>query len=710
MVRVAYSHISNSIPEKIIKQTLKSYQIKYNLESLTLENALVEAKAIHQADKEFLKSHQSKQQNRNKYNLKLKEKRFEIKKELIKLYEKINKIKPESKEYDDIIKNILKQKKKLKSLKNKKNLKDYHLGHIIFGGKSNLLAHQKRVHKLNQQIQFTQNNIELTQEEKENKIKELTDLIQKSKQKWKESRLRPLSICGETRKGGNRFFKISDDLKTCYLTFSRSSTGGKSGKTITDTAELSLAQLNGKWNHILKELVTLAGQDKITLFFRLNDNKLDITYDETVLTKSFQLNQFSSKVKQIDSLKVKKLKTMNPLKRENIIDFKHPESSIMTCVNQNRAIGIDLNPEWIGVSVIQFVNNKDLNLHDVNHVKVLDYKLFKINIKVNNKDSDYSKKAMCECLSEIADSIFKLVRFYSIGKIYMEDGLGNLKGGTKSKHLNGLLNYWGRSIFTRILERKARLTECESLTVKYHIADAETGELKYRKVKVKDEFEERPVYKTVVEYRQGIQELENPVVGIIVEKKKELQSCVSIEYVWSGYSSVIGNMVDWQVSSKESEKDSLDDTCATQFGLIPDACSASIEIARRGLVKSFTCKVELPLFDLRNLIVTKKDLLGLEQLDFCENGWRKLSVMLRQVPKETWRKSGFIGYRNQHHSYFVKGKRVVTGKVTEVCFKDRLTDVGKNDSHIRYDIAIKQNSSTLAVRSTSERNPICRIA
>ena len=68
--------------------------------------------------------------------------------------------------------------------------------------------------------------------------------------------------------------------------------------------------------------------------------------------------------------------------------------------------------------------------------------------------------------------------------------------------------------------------------------------------------------------------------------------------------------------------------------------------------------------------------------------------MLRQVPKETWRKSGFIGYRNQHHSYFVKGKRVVTGKITEVCFKDRLTDVGKNDSHVRYDVASSQHTST----------------
>jgi uncharacterized protein YkvS len=702
MVRVAYSHLSQSIPEKTIKQTLKSYQLKYNLESLTLENALVEAKSIHQADKEFQKTHQSKQQNRLNHNQKIQNKRKELKQNIKELLEKEQSVL--------FIKHINKIKKQLSTLKNKKELPNYHLGHIVFGGKSNLLAHQKRVHKLNQQIQFTQNNIELTKEEKENKIKELTNLIQKSKQQWKDSRLRPLSICGETRKGGNRFFKISDDLKTCYLTFSRSSTGGKAGKTITDTAELSLAQLNGKWNHILKELVKLASEDEITLFFRLNHNKLDITYDETILTKSFQIKMLQTKVKQTDSLKVKKLKTMNPLKRENIIDFKHPESSIMTKVENNRAIGIDLNPEWIGVSVIEFINNKDLSLHDVNQVQVLDYKLFKIHVKVNNKDNEYNKKAMCECLSGIADEVFKLVRFYNIGKIYLEDGLGNLKGGTKSKHLNGLLNYWGRSIFTRILERKARLTECESLTVKYHVADEETGELKYRKIKVGDKFEERQVYKTVVEYRQGIQELENPVIGSVVEKEKGLKSCVSVEYVWAGYSSIIGNMIDWQVLSKESQSDSLDNTCNTQSGLIPDACSASIEIARRGLIKSFTCKVELPLFDLRNLIVTKKDLLGLEQLDFCENGWRKLSVMLRQVPKETWRKSGFIGYRNQHHSYFVKGKGVVTGKITEVCFKDGLTDVGKNDSHVRYDIAKKQNSSTLAVRSTSERNPICRIA
>ena len=680
LVRVAYSHLSKNIPEKIIKQTLKSYQQKYNLESLTMDCAVLEAKAIHQADKEFQKSHQIKQQNRLNHNNKIAEKRILVKQNIKEIQDK-----PET---DKSVKNILKLKKQLLSLKPKKELQNYNLGHIVFGGKANLLAHQKRVNKLKQQIQFTQLNTMLTSNEIETKVNELTSLIQQSKQNWKTSRLRPLSICGETRKGGNRFFKLSNDLKTCYLTFSRSSTGGKSGKTLTDTAELQLATLNGKWKTLLTELVKLANDDKITLFFRLNKNKLDITYDETVLTKFFQLKQLQTKAKSSDSLKIKKIKTMNPLKRQdNVISFQHPESFIMTKVDNTKAIGIDLNPEWIGVSVIQYNNHKDLSIYDVKQVKVLEYKLFKIDAKINNKNNEYNKKDMAECLSNIADAVFKLVHFHNIGKIYLEDGLGKLKGGTKSKHLNGLLNYWGRSIFTKILERKARLTQCDSLTVKYHVIDKD-GVLQYRKVKVKEKnedgkwvdkldnegnvvTEEKPVIKSVVEYKQGIKDLTTPIPGLVVEKTRErLTSCVDVEYVWAGYSSIIGNMVDWtvgrktirndiQILSKESSSDSLDNICVVS-GLIPDACSAGIEIARRGIVSSFTGKVQLPLFDLRSFIVVKKNVLlqHVEQCYFDENGWWKLSSLLRRIPKEDWSRIGLFGYRNAHHSYFVKNREI----------------------------------------------------
>jgi hypothetical protein len=692
LVRVAYSHLSKSIPEKTIKQTLKSYQQKYNLESLTMENALVEAKAIHQADKEFQKSHQIKQQNRLNHNKKIAEKRILVKQNIKEIQDK-----PET---DKSVKNILKLKKQLLSLKHKKELQNYNLGHIVFGGKHNLLAHQKRVNKLKQQIQFTQLNTMLTFSEIEIKVNELTDLIHKSKQNWKESRLRPLSICGETRKGGNRFFKLSNDLKTCYLTFIRKESGTKAGPSVTDTAELSLATLNGKWKTLLTELVKLANDDKITLFFRLNKNKLDITYDETVLTKFFQLKQLQTKAKSSDSLKIKKIKTMNPLKRQNetnVISFQHPESFIMTKVDNTKAIGIDLNPEWIGVSVIQFNNNKDLSIDDVKQVKVLEYKLFKIDAEVNNKNNEYNKKDMAECLSTIADSVFKLVHFHNIGKIYLEDGLGKLKGGTKSKHLNGLLNYWGRSIFTKILERKARLTQCDSLTVKYHVVDKETGELLYRKVKVKEKneegkwvdkldengqvvTEERPIYKSVVEYKQGIKNLTTPIPGLVVEETRErLTPCVNVEYVWAGYSSIIGNMVDWtvgreivrndmQVLSKESDKDSLDNICSMQLGImIPDACSAGIEIARRGLIKSFMGKVQLPLFDLRSFIVVKKNVLlqHVEQCYFDENGWWKLSSLLRKIQNKDWLKIGLFGYRSSYCSYFVRNRRIVTVKRDE---------------------------------------------
>ena len=222
---------------------------------------------------------------------------------------------------------------------------------------------------------------------KYNTIKYLKGLI--SKDKYKENRLLPLNIFGESANNGNRKFKLDSFNNIIVYKHSRQK-----------HFELIIPKLRG----LYKELYNL---------------------QENIRTYSVKLTD-----------------------KHILISFEEIKESIK--LDENRYIGIDLNPEYIGVSVKEDDNILYTKLYSV---KKLTDKI--INLKVSNsvpKFKNLNNKLNHEIL-EISKDISQLSKQFNCKNIFIEDL--SFKGNTFSNRKNK--NLWKRNIFINNLEKRCSI-------------------------------------------------------------------------------------------------------------------------------------------------------------------------------------------------------------------------------------------------------------
>lgn len=224
---------------------------------------------------------------------------------------------------------------------------------------------------------------------KPNMIKYLKGLI--SKEKYKEYRLLPLNIFGESANNGNRKFKL--DLYNDKIIYKHSR---------KEHFELEIPKLRGSY----KELYNLI-QNPRTYSVRLTDNHILISFEVV----------------------------------KNVVNL-----------NESRYLGIDLNPEYIGISI----KDDDKILYTkLYSVKKLTDKI--INLKVSSSDSKFkslNNKLNHEIL-EISKDISNLSKEFQCKFIFIEDltfkGSGLKYSNRKNKNL------WKREIFINNLEKRCSI-------------------------------------------------------------------------------------------------------------------------------------------------------------------------------------------------------------------------------------------------------------
>jgi hypothetical protein len=228
------------------------------------------------------------------------------------------------------------------------------------------------------------------------------------KAKWRQLRLHPLTSYGDKQYAGNRHFRLSEDGRTCTFTMLQ---GGRQKGMVWRNVTLHLSQLRGNQNKVLKQAIKLAAEKQINLTFRINDTHLYVIVDPVDLPD-------------------------HPQRRK-------PIQSI-----HGRAVGVDLNPRWIGATCVENRNDV-LELKDT---QVLDSKLIALNHQV-----DASHEVVQEVLAGACNEIIALARQYGAGVITVEQGLGKLRSGGKSKKRNQLLNFWSRTALIAILRKNCNL-------------------------------------------------------------------------------------------------------------------------------------------------------------------------------------------------------------------------------------------------------------
>ena len=189
-----------------------------------------------------------------------------------------------------------------------------------------------------------------------------------SREEYKQSRNLGFFSEGESYAKGNRFFKIN--LKNNLIIYKRSK---------DEHIELKIREKLSSKRQRLLETLYLAMENKISpISFRIKNDNLYITYDETVI--------------------------------EQYKQFKNLKS--------NRILGIDLNPNYIGLSILEF--DKQDNF------KTLHKRVFDIS---NLNDTENKNKIKFE-LQQIDNEILKLCNHYKVSKIVVED----LKFKNSNKH------------------------------------------------------------------------------------------------------------------------------------------------------------------------------------------------------------------------------------------------------------------------------------
>ena len=276
-----------------------------------------------------------------------------------------------------------------------------------------------------------------------------------SKEEFRAKRVGQFIIYGEaTHYHGNRKFRIQEDLKSIVF---------KPSKNVH--INLQLPSLKKNFKKILKKLVEHAAIDDMPITFGLDQEYVYISFEEAKL--------FNTKAE----LKLKK----------------------------NRVLAIDINPNYIGWSVVDWMNERDFNVVKTGcyNFKDLNDKQFALKLtktqrkelkrkerhaltsKAKLKNVYFNNKRKHEVL-EVAKDLMNVVKSCQCEMIVVEDLNIKSQDRSKGKKLNRLCNsFFIRNAFVNNLNKRCSIDGIKMLKVVPQYSSF-IGNFLYRGLKLPD--------------------------------------------------------------------------------------------------------------------------------------------------------------------------------------------------------------------------------
>lgn len=291
---------------------------------------------------------------------------------------------------------------------------------------------------------------------KKNLLRRQKNLI--SKEEWKKIRLGQLNIVGEACKHGNRKFRISDDLM--HILFQPASLKRKQ-----DNMKLMLPNLKKGIKKVLMKLKDLQNSCSIPISYKLNLDYVYLTFDESKV--------FDKKVE----LRSKK----------------------------NRVLAIDMNPNYIGWSVVDWLNDRDFNVvkSGCYSFKALNDKQFALKLtKKQRKELTRKERLALTSRAKISNVYFNNKRQYEILEVakdlmnvakscqcemvVCEDLNIKSQDRSKGKNYNRLCNsFFIRNAFVNNLNKRCNIDGIKMLKVVPQYSSF-IGNFLYRGLKLPD--------------------------------------------------------------------------------------------------------------------------------------------------------------------------------------------------------------------------------
>ena len=271
-----------------------------------------------------------------------------------------------------------------------------------------------------------------------------------SKEEFQIKKLRPLYSVGESPQKGNRKFSIVTENHIIFK---------------PTREEHFLLEINPSRNYqkYLIQLSQLSNEKKIPIDFKLDLNYIYVSFD------------------------------LNKLKSERIISEKI----------KDRYFAIDMNPNYVGYTIIGWVDGQNYKIIDKGCFSLKDLNDYDDSLKgkgfsSESKERKYISNKRNYEISDIAHKLERIANHYQCENFVMEDLSIPSKDNGKGKRFNRLCNQqWCRNRFCNIIKKLCKLDKIKILEVIPNYSSF-IGNLVYRNEKLFD-----PVLSSIEISRRG---------------------------------------------------------------------------------------------------------------------------------------------------------------------------------------------------------------
>ena len=258
-----------------------------------------------------------------------------------------------------------------------------------------------------------------------------------TKYEFLDKRLSKLFIIGEANQHGNRMVAINEDLQS--FTFK---------PTIKDKIILTVDGRYKKYKSILNKLYYLQQDKEISITYQLDNKYVYLTYDEELL--------------------------------EQHIDYK---------AVKNRVFAIDLNPNYVGWSVVDWKNSKEFDVVKSGVISIKDINDIDFGLKGKSSESKerihINNKRIFETY-EISKLLVNTAKYYRCEVFGLEELNIKSKDSTKGNHYNKLVNnVWNRNKLVNNIKKRCNIYSIRVMLVKPNYSSF-VGNFLFRDLKLPD--------------------------------------------------------------------------------------------------------------------------------------------------------------------------------------------------------------------------------
>ena len=258
-----------------------------------------------------------------------------------------------------------------------------------------------------------------------------------TKDEFLNKRLSKLFIIGETNYHGNRFVIINDDLLS--FTFK---------PTMKDKIVLSIDGRYKKYKTLLNKLYHLQQDKQISITYQLDNEYIYLTYDETLL------NQF--------------------------VDYKPIK---------NRIFAIDLNPNYVGWSVVDWESSSKFEVVKSGVISIKDINDIDFGLKGKSSESKeriYINNKRTFETYEISKLLVNTAIYYRCEVFGLEELNIKSKDTDKGKYFNKLVNnVWNRNKLVNNIKKRCNIYSIRVVLAKPNYSSF-VGNFLFRDLKLPD--------------------------------------------------------------------------------------------------------------------------------------------------------------------------------------------------------------------------------